>query len=59
MKYKNPITYHSKDMANEKDLQMYAQFQGQGHKVKHYGTNRKVLSWGTDTWNMKALLLTI
>ena len=42
MKQKSPTTYHSKDMANEKDLQMYAQLQG--HKVKHYGTNRKVLS---------------
>jgi hypothetical protein len=31
----------------------------QGHKVKKFGTNRKVLSWGTCIWNMKALSLTI
>jgi hypothetical protein len=41
MKYESPITYHSKDMAKVKVFKKWVKLQGQGHKVKHYGTNRK------------------
>jgi hypothetical protein len=44
MEYKCPITYHSKDMANVKVFEKWVKLQGQGHKVKHFGTNRKFLS---------------
>jgi hypothetical protein len=44
MKYKSPITYHSKDMAEIKDFKKWIKLQGQGHKVKNYSTIRKVLS---------------
>jgi hypothetical protein len=47
MKYESPITYHSKDMANVKVFEKWVKLQGQGHKVKNFGTNRKVLSQGT------------
>jgi hypothetical protein len=47
MKYESPITYHSKDMANVKVFEKWVKLQGQGHKVKKFGTNRKVLSSGT------------
>jgi hypothetical protein len=43
MKYKSPITYHSKDMANVKVLKKWVKLQGQGDKVKNYGTNIKLL----------------
>jgi hypothetical protein len=42
MKYESPITCHSKDMANVKVFEKLVKLQG--HKVKHFGTNRKVLS---------------
>jgi hypothetical protein len=57
--YKIPITYHSKDMANVKVFKKWIKLQGQGHKVKDFGTNRKVLSQGTHIRNMKALSLAI
>jgi hypothetical protein len=44
MTYESPITYHSKDMANVKVFEKWVTLQGQGHKVKNSGTNRKVLS---------------
>ena len=44
LKYESPITYHSKDIANVKVFEKWVKLQGQGHKVKNYGTNRKVLS---------------
>jgi hypothetical protein len=44
MKYKSPITYHSKDMAKIKIFKKWFKHQGQGHKVKNYGTIRKFLS---------------
>jgi hypothetical protein len=31
-------------MANVKVFEKWAKLQGQGHEVKNYGTNRKVLS---------------
>ena len=49
MKYKSPITYHSKDMANVKVFKKYIKLQGQGHEVKKEGTNREVLAQGTLT----------
>jgi hypothetical protein len=42
--YEIPITYHSKDMARVKVFEKWVKLQGQGHKVKNFGTNRKVLS---------------
>jgi hypothetical protein len=44
MKYESLITCHSKDMANVKVFEKLVKLQGQGHKVKNFGTNRKVLS---------------
>jgi hypothetical protein len=44
MKYEIPITCHSKDMANVKVFEKWIKLQGLGHKVKNFGTNRKVLS---------------
>jgi hypothetical protein len=44
MKYESPITYLSKDMANVKVFGKWVKLQGQGHTVKTFGTNRKVLS---------------
>jgi hypothetical protein len=42
--YEIPITYHSKYMANVKVFEKWVKLQGQGHKVKNFGNNRKVLS---------------
>jgi hypothetical protein len=42
--YDIPIIYHSKDMVNVKVFEKCVKLQGQGHKVKHFGTNRKILS---------------
>jgi hypothetical protein len=44
MKYEIPITCHSKDMANVKVFEKWVKLQGQGQKVKKYGTIRKFLS---------------
>jgi hypothetical protein len=33
-----------KDMANVKVFEKWVKLQGQGHKVKNFGTNRKFLS---------------
>jgi hypothetical protein len=44
MKYESPITGNSKDMANVKVFEKWVKLQGQGHKVRNFGTNRKVLS---------------
>jgi hypothetical protein len=44
MKYESLATCHSKDMANVKVFKKWVKLQGQDHKVKHFGTNRKVLS---------------
>jgi hypothetical protein len=41
MKYKGPITYHSKDMTKVKVFKKWVKLQGQGHKVKKCGSNRK------------------
>jgi hypothetical protein len=42
MKYKSPITYHSKDIAKVNVFKKWIKLQG--HKVKNYGTIRKFLS---------------
>jgi hypothetical protein len=42
MKYESPITCYSKDMPNVKVFEKWVK--RQGHKVKNFGTNRKVLS---------------
>jgi hypothetical protein len=57
MKYESPITCQSKDMANVKVFKKWVKLQGQGHKVKNYGTIRKVLIIGNT--HMKSLSLTI
>jgi hypothetical protein len=44
MKYKSPITYHSKDMDKVKVYKKWVKLQGQGQKVKNFGTIRKFLS---------------
>jgi hypothetical protein len=44
MKYESSIIYHSKDKAKVKVFKKWVKLQGQGHKVKNYGTNRNALS---------------
>jgi hypothetical protein len=44
MIYESPITYHSKYMANFKVFEKWVKLQGQGHKIKNFDINRKVLS---------------
>jgi hypothetical protein len=44
MKYNSSITYHSKDMDKVKVFKKWVKLQGQGYKVKNYGTIRKFLS---------------
>jgi hypothetical protein len=44
MKYKSRITYYSKDMDKVKVFKKWFKLQGQGHKVKNYGTIKKFLS---------------
>jgi hypothetical protein len=44
MKYKSPITYHSKDMTKVKVFKKWVKLQRQGHKVKNHGTTGKFLS---------------
>jgi hypothetical protein len=41
MKYENPITCHSKDIANVIVFGKWVKLQGQGHKVKKFGTSKK------------------
>jgi hypothetical protein len=41
MRFKSPITYHSKDITNVK---VFTHVKGQGQDVKNFGTYRKVLS---------------
>jgi hypothetical protein len=45
MKYESPIALPFKRyMANVEVFEKWVKLQGQGHKVKNFGTNRKVLS---------------
>ena len=46
-------------MSKVKFFQKYVKSQGQGHKVKIFGRERKVLSQGTHMCNMKALSLLV
>jgi hypothetical protein len=48
--YESPITYNSKDMANVKVFEKWLKLEG--HKVKKFGTNRKVLSKGIYTYEI-------
>jgi hypothetical protein len=48
--YEIPITYHSKYMANVKVFEKWVKLQG--HKVKKFGTNRKVLSYKEHTYEI-------
>ena len=57
MQYESPITSGLKVMAKVKVFQNYIKLQGQGHKVKNYGTISKVLPQGIHMCNMKALPL--
>jgi hypothetical protein len=41
MKYESPFTYNSKDMTNVKVFKKWVKHQG--HEVKNYGANGKVL----------------
>ena len=44
MQYESLITSGKKEMAKVKVFQKKVKLQGQGHKVKNYGTMWKVLS---------------
>ena len=57
--YESPITSGKKVMAMVKVFHKKVKFQGQGHKVKNYGTTRKVLSQVMHMCNMKALSLLV
>ena len=59
VKYQSPSTYHSKVMAQVKVFKKQVKCKGQGHKVKNFGNNGKVLSQGILMSNIKALVLTI
>ena len=59
MQYESPISSGKKVMAKVKVFHNRGNLQGQGHKVKKYGTTRKVLSQGMHMCNMKALSLLV
>jgi hypothetical protein len=59
VKYQSPSTKHSNITAKVKVLNNYINNQGQGHKVKKFGTHGKVLLQRTLMWNIKALVHTI
>jgi hypothetical protein len=54
MRYESPITCHSEDMANVKVFAKWVKIQGQGHKVKNFGTNLVIRNT-----HMKSLSLAI
>ena len=55
MKYESPISFGSKVIAKVKFFQKKVKIQGQGHEVKNFGIDRKVLSQGIHFCNIKAL----
>ena len=57
VKYESPISFGSKVMAKVKFYQRLVKSQGQGHEVKNFGIDRKVLSQGIHLCNIKALSL--
>ena len=59
MKYESLISLGSKVIAKVKFFQKKVKSQGQGHKVKIFGMDRKVLSQATNMYNMKALSLLV
>ena len=59
VQYESPITSALKVMAKVKVFSKVGQTSSQGHKVKNYGTMRKVLSQGIHMCNMKALSLLV
>ena len=59
MKYKSPISCGSKVVAKVKFFQKKVKSQGQGHKVKNFGIDRKVMSQGIHLCNIKALSLSV
>ena len=58
---KSPITFGSKVMVKVKFVKSRSKVksQGQGHKVKIFGMDRKVLPQGIHTCNMRALSLLV
>ena len=46
-------------MVQVKFFQKQVKSQGQGHEVKNFGSNRKVLPQEIHMWNMKALSLLV
>ena len=59
MQYESPIFSGKKVMTKIKVFHKEVNLQGQGHKVKNYGTTRKVLSQGMHMCNTKALSLLV
>ena len=59
VQYESPISSCKKVMAKVKVFKKKVKLQGQDHKVKNYGTNRKVLSQRIHMCNMKALSLQV
>ena len=55
VKYESSISFGSEVIAKVKFFQKKVKSQGQGHKVKIFGTDRKVFSQGIHICNMKAL----
>ena len=59
VKYESPISFGSKVVAKVKFFQKKVKSQGQGHKVKIFCIDRKVLSQGIHLCNIKALSLLV
>ena len=59
MQYKSPTPSGYKVMAKVKVFQKKNKLQVQGHKVKHYGARRKILSSAIHRCNMKAIPLLV
>ena len=58
-KSESPMSYGKKVICRVKVFQMEVRSHSQGHVLKMYGTNGKVLSEGTHMPNMKALSLRV
>ena len=59
VQYDCPICFGSKVMTKVKIFENWVKSQGQGHRVKAFDTNRKVLPQGTHNCNMTALSLLV
>ena len=59
VKYESLISFGSKVITKVKFFQKKVKSQGQGHEVKNYGIDRKVLPQEIHKWNMKTWSLLV